>query len=53
MCGFFFRQEKPYTPDKELADFLSAGPMPIYIGFGSIVMDDAEKNDEYTATSCK
>ncbi|KAL3427603.1 sterol glucosyltransferase [Phlyctema vagabunda] len=41
--GFFFRKENPYTPDKELADFLSAGPRPIYIGFGSIAMDDAAK----------
>lgn len=41
VCGFFFREETPYTPDGELANFLRAGPMPIYIGFGSIVLDDA------------
>lgn len=29
-----------YTPQPELAAFLKAGPPPIYIGFGSIVVDD-------------
>lgn len=29
-----------YTAPPELMDFLSAGPAPIYIGFGSIVIDD-------------
>ncbi|KAH7369987.1 glycosyltransferase family 1 protein [Rhexocercosporidium sp. MPI-PUGE-AT-0058] len=41
--GFFFREEPSYTPDEELDHFLSNGPPPVYIGFGSIVMDDAEK----------
>ena len=42
MCGFFFRGEPTYTPDDELDNFLRSGPPPVYIGFGSIVMDDAE-----------
>ena len=29
-----------YTPSADLANFLSAGPPPLYIGFGSIVIDD-------------
>ncbi|KAI8680445.1 Glyco-transf-28 domain-containing protein [Fusarium keratoplasticum] len=29
-----------YTPTPELQAFLDAGPPPIYIGFGSIVLDD-------------
>jgi UDP:flavonoid glycosyltransferase YjiC (YdhE family) len=29
-----------YTPPDDLAAFLAAGPPPIYIGFGSIVVDD-------------
>lgn len=29
-----------YTPDPELAAFLAAGPPPVYIGFGSIVVED-------------
>lgn len=40
MCGFFFREEPSYIPDAELAKFLASGRMPIYIGFGSIVVDD-------------
>ncbi|TGO84590.1 hypothetical protein BPOR_0487g00010 [Botrytis porri] len=46
VCSFFFREETPYTPDRELAEFLKSGPMPIYIGFGSIVMEDAAKMTE-------
>ncbi|KAF2021850.1 glycosyltransferase family 1 protein [Aaosphaeria arxii CBS 175.79] len=41
VCGFFFREPPQYTPPQDLADFLSAGPPPVYIGFGSIVLDDA------------
>lgn len=36
-----------YTPPKELTDFLANGEAPIYIGFGSIVVDDP---DELTKT---
>jgi len=43
ICGFFFREPGPYTPDPDLDAFLRAGPPPIYIGFGSIVMDDPER----------
>lgn len=31
-----------YTPDAALAEFLQAGPPPIYIGFGSIVVKDPD-----------
>ncbi|PVH82903.1 glycosyltransferase family 1 protein [Cadophora sp. DSE1049] len=43
VCGFFFRNSPDYTPFPELDAFLRAGPPPIYIGFGSIVMENAEK----------
>ncbi|KAK2596458.1 hypothetical protein N8I77_013348 [Diaporthe amygdali] len=42
VCGFFFREEPQYAPPPELAKFLSEGPPPIYVGFGSIVIDDPE-----------
>lgn len=42
VCGFFFRDPPSFTPDPDLATFLEAGPPPIYIGFGSIVIDDPE-----------
>ncbi|KAI1415006.1 glycosyltransferase family 1 protein [Hypoxylon sp. FL1857] len=41
VAGFYFLNlASSYTPDPELAAFLEAGPPPIYIGFGSIVVDD-------------
>jgi UDP:flavonoid glycosyltransferase YjiC (YdhE family) len=43
VSGFFFLNlESNYTPEPELAHFLAAGPPPVYIGFGSIVVDDPE-----------
>lgn len=32
-----------YQPPKELEEFLAAGPPPVYIGFGSLIVDDARK----------
>jgi len=41
ISGFYFLNlSSNYTPPKELADYLAAGPPPVYIGFGSIVVDD-------------
>ncbi|KYK54591.1 glucosyl/glucuronosyl transferase [Drechmeria coniospora] len=41
VAGFFFLNlASSFTPDSHLAAFLNAGPPPIYIGFGSIVVDD-------------
>jgi UDP:flavonoid glycosyltransferase YjiC (YdhE family) len=41
ISGFFFLDlATNYTPDPELKAFLDAGPPPVYIGFGSIVLDD-------------
>ncbi|KAK8141720.1 hypothetical protein G3M48_009998 [Beauveria asiatica] len=39
VCGFFFRDEPNYTPTSELRMFLDKNPTPVYIGFGSIVID--------------
>ncbi|KAJ5884929.1 Sterol 3-beta-glucosyltransferase [Penicillium taxi] len=43
VCGFFFQDPPSYTPTPELADFLQSGSPPVYIGFGSIVVDDPQK----------
>lgn len=43
VCGFFFRDPPDYTPSPELEKFLASGPPPVYIGFGSIVIEDPEK----------
>ncbi|RYO75320.1 hypothetical protein DL764_010490 [Monosporascus ibericus] len=39
VCGFFFREPPSYRPPPELQEFLRSGPLLIYIGFGSIVVD--------------
>ncbi|KAJ6551478.1 hypothetical protein B0H19DRAFT_1264120 [Mycena capillaripes] len=43
VCGFFFRDPPSYAPLPELDAFLRAGPPPVYIGFGSIVVDDPQR----------
>jgi UDP:flavonoid glycosyltransferase YjiC (YdhE family) len=43
VCGFFFRESPSYTPPPAIDEFLKAGPPPIYIGFGSIVMEKPEE----------
>ncbi|CRK44901.1 hypothetical protein BN1723_006357 [Verticillium longisporum] len=43
VCGFFFRDAPQYTPEPELDHFLRSGPAPVYIGFGSIVIDDPDR----------
>ncbi|KAK6512045.1 hypothetical protein TWF481_000943 [Arthrobotrys musiformis] len=41
ISGFYFLDlANNYTPPEDLAAFLDAGPPPVYIGFGSIVVDD-------------
>lgn len=41
IAGFYFLNlASSYTPDPDLAAFLRDGPPPVYIGFGSIVVDD-------------
>ena len=41
ISGFFFLSlASSFTPESELEAFLQAGPPPVYIGFGSIVVDD-------------
>ncbi|KAI1128692.1 hypothetical protein F5Y10DRAFT_240035 [Nemania abortiva] len=43
IAGFYFLNlASSYTPDPDLAAFLAAGPPPVYIGFGSIVVDDPD-----------
>ena len=43
VCGFIFREPGQYTPPADLEAFLAQGPPPVYIGFGSIVIDDPQK----------
>ncbi|CAK7200948.1 hypothetical protein SEUCBS139899_003648 [Sporothrix eucalyptigena] len=44
VAGYFFGEESShegFTPDPDLVEFLK-GPPPVYIGFGSIVVDDPD-----------
>ncbi|KAK4499727.1 hypothetical protein PRZ48_007913 [Zasmidium cellare] len=42
IAGFYFLSSPDYTPAADLKEFLDAGPPPVYIGFGSIVLDDPD-----------
>lgn len=44
ISGFsFLKSAANYAPPADLLEFLNAGPPPLYIGFGSIVVDDPNK----------
>ena len=44
IAGFVFLDlASSFKPPETLADFLDAGEPPVYIGFGSIVVDDPDK----------
>ncbi|KAI0187285.1 sterol glucosyltransferase [Xylaria flabelliformis] len=53
VCGFFFRQPPQYNPPDELRDFLRKGPRPVYIGFGSIVIDNPDELTELLLETTK
>lgn len=40
ITGFLFLESAGYQPKPDLAKFLADGPPPVYIGFGSIVVED-------------
>lgn len=43
ISGFWFLDlATNYRPEPDLDEFLRAGPPPVYIGFGSIVLDDPD-----------
>ncbi|KAI2617246.1 glycosyltransferase family 1 protein [Hypomontagnella submonticulosa] len=47
ISGFVFLDlASSFEPPEDLVEFLDAGEMPIYIGFGSIVVDDADRFTE-------
>ncbi|KAF4547298.1 Sterol 3-beta-glucosyltransferase-like protein 1 [Elsinoe fawcettii] len=43
VCGFFFRDPPRIDPPQDIVAFLEVGSKPIYIGFGSIVLDDPDR----------
>jgi UDP:flavonoid glycosyltransferase YjiC (YdhE family) len=53
IAGFYFLNTPDYTPDGKLRDFLSRGPPPVYIGFGSIVLSDPDAMTELVLEAAK
>ncbi|KAF8253496.1 UDP-Glycosyltransferase/glycogen phosphorylase [Wilcoxina mikolae CBS 423.85] len=54
VTGFvFLDQTKDYSPPPALQKFLDAGPPPVYIGFGSIVVDDPDTLTETLFSAIK
>ena len=44
--GYFFLNESKrmtYNPPQALTDFLAAGTPPVYVGFGSLLVDNPKK----------
>ena len=54
MVGFYFLESpKTYEPPSDLLAFIEAGEPPIYIGFGSVVVDDpGAMTSELHSCSC-
>ena len=53
IAGFYFLNTPDYTPNSKLVDFLSRGPAPVYIGFGSIVLSDPDAMTEIIFEAAK
>jgi UDP:flavonoid glycosyltransferase YjiC (YdhE family) len=43
VTGYWFLPTDPWTPPEDLVNFLNEGPKPIYIGFGSVNVNDPDK----------
>ena len=47
ICGYWFTApETAWSPPAALVDFLSSGPAPIYVGFGSMVGSNPEQTQK-------
>lgn len=46
ITGYWFPEEKPWEPPKDLLDFLDAGKPPVFIGFGSMPVKDPRRTTE-------
>lgn len=42
VTGYWFLDQPEWQPPSDVSDFLNAGPPPVYIGFGSMVVDCLE-----------
>ncbi|MGW5417523.1 glycosyltransferase [Actinomadura geliboluensis] len=53
LTGYWFLDEPEWEPPAELAEFLAAGPAPVYAGFGSMVPKDSAMTDLTVRTALK
>ncbi|MFG2087067.1 MULTISPECIES: glycosyltransferase [unclassified Spirillospora] len=53
LTGYWFLDEPDWEPPAELAEFLAAGPAPVYAGFGSMVPKDSEMTGMVVRTALK
>ncbi|MFF4236193.1 glycosyltransferase [Actinomadura geliboluensis] len=53
LTGYWFLDEPEWEPPAELAEFLAAGPAPVYVGFGSMVPKDSAMTDLTVRTALK
>jgi sterol 3beta-glucosyltransferase len=54
VCGYWWPATPPgWQPDPRLADFLAAGPPPVFVGFGSMVTDEAEELSALVTTALR
>lgn len=54
VAGYWWPSESPdWTPEPRLADFLSSGPPPVYVGFGSMQPSDPERLGRLVARALK
>lgn len=47
------REEPAYIPPQDLASFLRDGSVPVYIGFGSIILENAKNMTQVSLQACK
>ncbi|KAL4888477.1 hypothetical protein BDV59DRAFT_211085 [Aspergillus ambiguus] len=54
ISGFYFlNMASDYTPSRDLQAFINAGLPPVYIGFGSIVLDDPDTLTELISAAVR
>lgn len=54
ITGYWFSEAaRDWRPPQSLSDFLSAGPPPVYVGFGSMPAEDAERQTRIVIDALK
>jgi len=53
ITGYWFPEEKPWEPPKNMLDFLDAGKPPVFIGFGSMPVKDPRRTTEIIIEALK